>query len=117
MINLVNLLFHNDSCCCLKIKILSLIFEEVVDHIFECEKISIVTYVDTVQYVYTSVSLTLLFCDTNCHGALCDCTAMDCTLWPFILSNIYLLWNAVKLSALFIPIAKHPNKTVFARLE
>jgi len=24
-------------------------FEKVIDHIFECEKISIVTYVDTVQ--------------------------------------------------------------------
>ena len=82
MINLVNLLFHNDSCCCLKMKIVSLIFEEVVDHIFEYEKISIVTYVDTVQLVYTSntVSLTLLFCDNKCDGALCDCTTMYCTL-------------------------------------
>jgi hypothetical protein len=32
-----------------KFKLLSLIFEEVVDHIFECEKISILAYVDTVQ--------------------------------------------------------------------
>jgi hypothetical protein len=32
-----------------KIKLLSLIFEEVVDRIFECEKISIAGYIDTVQ--------------------------------------------------------------------
>jgi hypothetical protein len=34
-----------------KIKLLSLICEEVVDRIFECEKISIVGYIDTVQWV------------------------------------------------------------------
>jgi hypothetical protein len=32
-----------------KIKLLSLICEEVVDRIFECEKISIAGYIDTVQ--------------------------------------------------------------------
>jgi hypothetical protein len=47
-----------------KIKLLSLIFEEVVDRIFGCEKISIVAYIDTVQQISTpgSGSLTVFFC-------------------------------------------------------
>jgi hypothetical protein len=46
-----------------KIKLLSLIFEEVVDRIFGCEKISIVAYIDTVQQISTpgSGSLTVFF--------------------------------------------------------
>jgi hypothetical protein len=44
--------------------------------IFECEKISIVGYIDTVQWVSTSGSgsLTVLFCGTICHEAMCDGT-------------------------------------------
>ena len=59
-----------------KIKLLSLVLEEVVDSIFECEKISIVGYIDTVQWVSTSGSgsLTVLFCGTTCHEAMCDGT-------------------------------------------
>ena len=59
-----------------KIKLLSFIFEEVVDRIFECEKISIVDYIDTVQWVSTSGSgsLTVLCCGTICHEAMCDGT-------------------------------------------
>ena len=59
-----------------KIKLLSLICEEVVDRIFECEKISIVGYIDTVHQVSTSGSgsLTVLFCGTICHEAMCDGT-------------------------------------------
>jgi hypothetical protein len=68
-----------------KIKLLSLIFEEVVDRILECEKISIVGYIDTVQRVSTSGSgsLTVLICGTTCHEAMCDGTYIV----PF---NIYL---------------------------
>jgi hypothetical protein len=59
-----------------KIKMLSLIFEEVVDHIFEWEKISVVDYIDTVQRVSISGSgsLTVLFCGTKCQEAMCDGT-------------------------------------------
>jgi len=55
---------------------LSLIFEEVVDRIFEWEKFSIVDYIDTVQRVSTfgSGSLTVLYCGTKCHKAMCDGT-------------------------------------------
>ena len=55
---------------------LSLIFEEVVDRIFEWEKISVVDYIDTVQRVSTSGSgsLTVLFCGTKCPEAMCDGT-------------------------------------------
>jgi len=59
-----------------KIKLLSFSLEEVVDRIFECEKISIVAYIDTVQWLSTSGSgsLTVLFCGTKCHEAMCDGT-------------------------------------------
>ena len=59
-----------------KFKMLSLIFEEVVDRIFEWEKISVVDYIDTVQRVSTSGSgsLTVLFCGTKCPEAMCDGT-------------------------------------------
>ena len=65
-----------------KIKLLSPICEEVVDHIFECEKISISAYVDKVQQVFApdSISLTVLFCSKKCHEALCHGASMDCTL-------------------------------------
>ena len=68
-----------------KIKLLSLICEEVVDRIFEWEKISVVDYIDTVQRVSTSGSglLTALICGTTCHEAMCDGTYIV----PF---NIYL---------------------------
>ena len=59
-----------------KIKLLSLIFEEVVDRIFVCQKISIVANIDAVQHVSTSGSgsLTVLVCGTKCHEAMCDGT-------------------------------------------
>jgi hypothetical protein len=57
----------------------------VVDRIFECEKISIVAYIDTVHQVSTSCSrsLTDLFCGTKRHEAMCDGTYI-------VLYNIYL---------------------------
>ena len=59
-----------------KIKLLSHIFEEAVERILECEKISYVGYIDTVQRVSTSGSgsLTVLFCGTKCPEAMCDGT-------------------------------------------
>jgi hypothetical protein len=68
-----------------KIKLLSLIFEEVVDRIFECEKISIVAYIDTVHQVSTSCSrsLTDLFCGTKRYEATSDGTYI-------VLYDIYL---------------------------
>ena len=55
---------------------LSLNLEEVVDRIFEWEKISIADYIDTIHRVSTSSSgsLTVLLCGTKCHEAMCDGT-------------------------------------------
>ena len=68
-----------------KIKLLSLIFEEVVEHIFVCQEISIAANIDTVQQVSTSSSglLTVLFCGTKRHEAMCDGTYI-------VLYDIYL---------------------------
>ena len=105
---------------CSKIKLLSLIFEKVVDHIFECEKISILAYVDMVQRVSTSdsVSISVLFCGRKCHEALCDGTSTDCTL-TFIVRNMRLPSATVNLSSLLISIAKHSSKFFYPhyRLE
>jgi len=59
-----------------KIKLLSLIFEEVVERIFVCQEISIAANIDTFQQVSTSGigSLTVLFCGTQYHEAMCDGT-------------------------------------------
>jgi hypothetical protein len=79
-----------------KIKLLSLIFEEVVDRIFECEKISIVAYIDTVHQVSTSCSrsLTDLFCGTKRHEAMCDGTYI--VLYNIYLTLYLLTWDCCK---------------------
>jgi hypothetical protein len=71
-----------------KIKLLSFIFEEVVDRIFECEKISIVAYIDTFQQVSTSGSGSLTVC------AMFSCFV--CLLRVSCVSNVYLHLEVVR---------------------